>query len=90
MAPLADYKMPAQCTPEALAAITTSVIEVPKLSYALHGDSMQAYGMWVNRPEGNVILILRGLPEGLRAEVLEHERCHELMYRVTGNAEWHG
>jgi hypothetical protein len=88
--PLADYHAPAQCTPEALSQVTTSVIEVDKITYLQHGERVGAYGMWVEKPTGNVILILRGLPQPLRQEVLDHERCHELMFQLTGDGRWHG
>lgn len=89
-APLQDYVMPAQCNAEALSKITTTVVEVEKLTYLENGKHRTAYGMWDDRSDHHVIWLVRGLPEALRSETLAHERCHELMWRETGNGLWHG
>lgn len=89
-APMAHYNVPAVCTPEALAKITLTVIEVAKLSHKEEGVSVGDYGQWDNRTSQHVIWILKGLPADLHQEVLDHERCHELMFQLTGNGEWHG
>lgn len=83
------FAMPAQCTPEALAAVDVPVIEVAQIPYELR-DHYGTLGLWLQRPEGNSILIKAGQPPSQRRAVLSHERCHELIFRLTGNGRWHG
>lgn len=87
--PMAHYDVPAACTAAALAEIDTRAIPVEQIPYQLrqHYDTL---GLWVQRPGGNLILIKAGLSETEHANVLAHERCHELMFRRTGNGAWHG
>lgn len=87
---LRHYDIPEQCTVEALADIKISVIEVGKLFYVEDGKRYEAYGQWVDKTAAHYIKIVRGMPDWLVEEVLEHERCHELIWQLTGDGRWHG
>jgi hypothetical protein len=87
--PMAHYDVPAACTAAALAKIKISVIEVEQIPYQLH-QHYDTLGLWAQRPSGNVIMIRAGLSETEHAKVLAHERCHELIFQLTGSGHWHG
>lgn len=82
-----DYlgnRYPAACAD--LSDVNIPIIEARNIYYA-PGES--AFGEWLPREPTNVILILKGLAEPLRSETIRHEKCHEKMWRLTGNPAWH-
>lgn len=63
------------------------VVEVPvHFLHAATGGERGRLGLW---SPAHVIYVLRDLDPATRAEVVRHERCHEQMWRLTGNARWH-
>ncbi len=77
------FELPPQCSPLALAEIQLPVITVDRLPYA---PGSHAYGLWKQYPNGDrVILLRRDAPR----DVLSHELCHEVMFRLTGSPAWH-
>lgn len=50
------------------------------------GETADVHGLW---SKARVIYVREGLSPETRAAVIEHERCHEKMYRLTGNPGWH-
>lgn len=79
--------MPPECRD--LSAIDVPVIEVAGdwLDRAAGGETGGIYGLWSRL---HVIYIRNDLRPDLRAKVIEHEQCHEAVWRVTGSPEWHG
>lgn len=75
---------PAQCAD--LSGISVQTIMVNNLPIA--HDTASRCGVWLQRPGGNVIYILKTCSKP-RAEVLSHELCHEAMWRETGDPRWH-
>jgi hypothetical protein len=51
------------------------------------GGAKDRLGLW---SPVHVAYVLKGLDAATRAEVVRHEQCHEQMWRVTGDASWHG
>ncbi len=75
--------LPTECNAQALAEIHLPVIIVDKLPYA---PGERAFGLWKKYPNGErVILLRRDAPP----DVLAHELCHEVMFRLTGDHRFH-
>lgn len=77
---------PAECAD--LSNLNVSIIETRETEVILwdHGRGAGNRGGWL-RP--GVIAIAGGLDARTRAEAIEHELCHEKMYRLTGDPRWH-
>ena len=72
--------------------IDIQVIEMPEAEIRKVAPTEKAhlYGAWLQYVfKPHVILISEGLTPTRWAEVLHHEKCHEKMWRLTGNGEWH-
>jgi hypothetical protein len=52
-------------------------------------DGPRIMGLWLNGGESRTILIDETLTGWRRDETIHHERCHEVMFRLTGSAKWH-
>lgn len=53
-------------------------------------DRRHLYSVWlrfVYKP--HEIWIDKDLPAHLRSDVIRHEKCHEKMWQLTGNGDWH-
>lgn len=75
-----------------VSGIDIAVIEMPEaeIRKITPTDKKVLYGAWLQYVfKPHVILIQEGLSPERRAEVLHHERCHEKIYRLTGNGNWH-
>lgn len=81
--------------PEACADVSdidTAIVFMPEadMRKITPTDKAVLYGAWLDYVfKPHVILIKEGLSPERQAEVIHHERCHEKMWRLTGNANWH-
>lgn len=82
-------QMPPACAD--LSAIDLPVIEVGSVKL-WHGQTEELYGGWpASFPahRRRYIMIPKGLEEPLRSQVIEHEKCHQRRFDLTGSPYWH-
>jgi hypothetical protein len=79
-----DY--PPQCSPQALADLHMTVVPVTQafLDKATKADGR--YGVYM--PSG-AAGVRKDLTGALRQGVIDHEKCHAIMKKLTGSPEWH-
>lgn len=78
--------MPPECRRD-LSWVDTPVRFVPMERLA--NDGPRILGLWLNGGEDRLILIDDSLTGWRRAEAIHHERCHEVLFRLYGDARWH-
>lgn len=69
-----------------LRALKVSVLRVPRDNAALHPHGIDADGRWLIP---GVIVVRDDLRGWVAEDVEDHERCHELTYRLTGSPVFH-
>lgn len=79
-----DY--PVQCSPQALADLHMKAVPVTQRFLDKATDADGRYGVYM--PTG-AAGILEGLADDMWNGVLDHEKCHAIMKKLTGSPEWH-
>lgn len=86
-APLCSDKDDTTCPPQCRMDLTYILAEVPIESHDFRGTSTQ--GMWMGLTAKHVILLDPRWHGWRRDAVLQHEACHEKMWRDTGSPVFH-
>lgn len=45
--------------------------------------------LWLLLPGGPMIVVDEGLSKSAESACIEHERCHQRMYELHGDGDWH-